>query len=54
MDDVKPVGEGLIRSTSKYSCSISKNLAEMDSGILPEGIHRWVQDKQMNINGNFV
>lgn len=45
--------KAFFRSTSKYSSSISKNLAEMDSGILPEGVHRWVQDKQMNINGNF-
>lgn len=46
--------KSFFRSTSKYSSLISKNLAELDGGILPEGIHRWVQYRQMNINGNLL
>lgn len=39
------------RTTSKYSSLISNNLAEPDSDIFLEDIQRWVQYKQMNING---
>lgn len=39
-------------STSKHSSLISKSSAELDSDILPEGIHRWVQYRQMNIKRN--
>lgn len=53
MKDAKHVVEGFFsRSTSKYSSLISKNSAELDNGLLPEGTHRGVQYRQININEN--
>lgn len=48
MEDAKPVECFFSRSTSKNSSLISKNLAELDSGLLPEGIHQMgsVQEKK--------
>lgn len=52
MEDAKPVESFFSRSTSKYSSLLSKNLAELDSVLLLEDIHRWVQYRQKNINEN--
>lgn len=55
MGDAKPVECFFSRSTSKHSSLISKNLAELDSGLLPEGIHQMgsVQEKK-NLIENVV
>jgi len=44
--------KSLFRSASKYSSLKSKNLAELDKGILPGGIHRQLQCRQTNTNGD--